>query len=121
MGRTGIVLLVLVTLLSTPVFALPPTMEVECCGYLGHYEDAYDDELVRRCPELNLTEEKCRPILAGFAEITELYGNELEARGVKRANRLFGAAATILLIFLVFLFWFIIYRVKMKKFKSRKK
>jgi len=62
------VLLILsfVALLSTSVIALSPTLEQECCFYLGHEEEKFGGYLVEACPELRLTEKKCEPILEGW-------------------------------------------------------
>ncbi len=62
------VLLILsfIALLSTSVIALSPTLEQECCFYLGHEEEKFGGYLVEACPELRLTEKKCEPILRGW-------------------------------------------------------
>jgi len=61
-----LLILSLIAILSTSVIALSPTLEQECCFYLGHEEEKFGGYLVEACPELRLTEKKCEPILQGW-------------------------------------------------------
>ncbi len=110
-----ILLIVLGVLLSASVFALSTSIEVDCCGYLGHWEDYYGGNLERDCPELNLTEEKCKPIMEGFGKLTTWYAGELEKaaymRDAKRA--LIGLG--------LLLFAFILWRAATRKTPKKKR
>ncbi len=107
--------LVLLILASASASALSPSIEVDCCGYLGHWEDYYGGSLVQECPQYNLTEETCKPILESWERTTEWYAGEIdEYARAKDMERLFGAAGVIL-------FAFIIYWVLTRKKKPAKK
>jgi len=62
-----LVLFIVIVLFSVSVPALSPTLEVECCIYIENDEDTYYvNTLKDMCPELNLTKEKCEPVLRGW-------------------------------------------------------
>ena len=111
--KIRLIFLLLALLIIPTVFALSPTLEVECCGYLGHWEDSYDERHVTVCPPLNLTKEKCEPIMASFAKLTEWYAGEVQgraaAREAERLNKIFGAAGIIILALIV---WYLLTRKK---------
>ena len=62
-------------LFSISASALSPSLETECCIFLGHEEDvSYGDSLLAQCPEFNLTEEKCEYILEGWKLTQDDFG-----------------------------------------------
>jgi len=65
-----LLILALLFALATPAFALSPTLEVDCCYEL--VENITYQFTDGQCPALNLTNEQCEPILAGWAR-TQLY------------------------------------------------